>query len=118
MAAGEVVDLSLYTVPRGIEISFLDCRAAFEGLSKREKLYAHHLGKASWDGALICLLQTSVESAGIFMLFQRIFTAETVDELKERANRIDGGPSSEEFEVLWPTAAIFISQQDTCPPGN
>lgn len=52
-----VTDLSQYTLPNSTDIVFLDCVAAFNGLSKREKLYAHYLSQASWYGGLICLYQ-------------------------------------------------------------
>lgn len=43
----------------------LAIRELFEGLTDREKLYAHHLGKAAWGGARIILRQTSPEGTGI-----------------------------------------------------
>ncbi|KAE8386372.1 dipeptidyl peptidase III [Aspergillus alliaceus] len=38
----------------------------FDGLSQREKLYAHHLSQAAWHGTRILLRQTSPEGNGIF----------------------------------------------------
>lgn len=38
----------------------------FEVLSTREKLYAHHLAQAAWNGSRIILRQTSPEGTGIF----------------------------------------------------
>ena len=78
-------DLSPYTIPVDTPISKLDCLEAFQGLSEKEKLYAYHLSKASWEGALICLLQTSPESAGIFLLFQRVFGGQSLSSLRDIA---------------------------------
>lgn len=60
------VDRSLYTVPVNAPIVQLLCKEAFSGLSPREQVYAYHMSRASWQGALICLLQTSPESPEIF----------------------------------------------------
>lgn len=98
--ASDLKDLSQYIISREIDINILDCRTAFAGLTEKEKLYAHYLCRASWDGALICLLQTSPESPGIFLLLQELFHAESVQELKERALLSENGPSQEEFEVF------------------
>lgn len=38
----------------------------FDGLTQREKLYAHHLARAAWHGSRIILRQTSPEGTGIF----------------------------------------------------
>ena len=48
-----------------------------------EQLYAHYLSRASFYGGLICLLQTSPESPGIFRLMHRINMAQSVEELRE-----------------------------------
>lgn len=95
-----VTDFSQYTISREIDINLLDCKTAFSGLTGKEKLYAHYLCRASWEGALICLLQTSPESPGIFLLLQELFHAESVEGLKERALLCENGPSKEEFEVF------------------
>ena len=38
-------------------------------------------GRADWEGAKICLLQTSPEAVPIFALLQLVFSAQPVDEL-------------------------------------
>ncbi|KAL9953202.1 hypothetical protein ACROYT_G040579 [Oculina patagonica] len=105
--ASDLKDYSQYIISREIDINLLDCRTAFSGLTEKEKLYAHYLCRASWDGALICLLQTSPESPGIFLLLQQLFHAESVEELKERALSSENGPTQEEFENFLIYAAAF-----------
>ena len=56
---------------------------AFEKLTGREQLYAHHLARASFYGGLIVLLQTSLESPSIFRLIHRINVAQPIEELRE-----------------------------------
>lgn len=44
----------------------LEIQVVFNGLSQREKLYAHYLSRAAWHGSRIILRQTSPEGVGIF----------------------------------------------------
>lgn len=46
---------------------------AFNDLSPREKLYAHHLAKAAWFGTRIILRQVSPESNACFDLIIRLY---------------------------------------------
>lgn len=98
-AVEEKVDLSQFTISSETPINFLECQTAFDGLSDKEKLYSHYLLKASFEGSLICLLQTSPEAPRIFQLLQRVFSSESVAELKEKALKAENGPTSEEFDV-------------------
>ena len=97
--ASEMDDFSQFIISRDIDVNLLNCGTAFSGLTEKEKLYAHYLCRAAWEGSLICLLQTSPESPGIFLLLQQLFHADSVEELKERALNSADGLSQEEFEV-------------------
>ncbi|KNC52859.1 uncharacterized protein AMSG_12225 [Thecamonas trahens ATCC 50062] len=44
----------------------LECTEAWDGLSEREKAYAHFMSQAAWWGARICLTQCSPEAPLIF----------------------------------------------------
>ena len=99
--ASEKDDFSQYIISREVDINLLNCGSAFSGLTEKEKLYAHYLCRASWEGSLICLLQTSPESPGIFLLLQNLFHAEPIEKLVERLLRIDNGPSKDEVEVSY-----------------
>jgi len=99
--ASEKDDFSQYIISREVDINLLNCGSAFSGLTEKEKLYAHYLCRASWEGSLICLLQTSPESPGIFLLLQNLFHAEPLEKLVERLLRIENGPSKDEVEVSY-----------------
>ncbi|XP_026228102.1 dipeptidyl peptidase 3 isoform X1 [Anabas testudineus] len=86
---------SQYYLPNDIGISKLDCVEAFRLLSPQEKMYAHYLSRASWYGGLVVLLQTSPESANIFVLLQRIFRKQNPVQLEQVA--VEAGLSSEEY---------------------
>lgn len=94
-----MADLSLYIIPTDTPVSGLDCTEAFNGLTDKEKLYAHYFGRASWEGALICLLQTSPESPGIFLLLQELFRGQSLASLRELATGTTCGLTNEEYNV-------------------
>ena len=92
-------DLSQFLIPNDVPFNFLECKKAFDGLTAKEKLYAHYICRASWQGTLICLLQTSPESPGIFLLFQKIFSAENVESFCNAAQQGEAGLSETEVKV-------------------
>ncbi|KAM9331828.1 dipeptidyl peptidase 3-like [Pholidichthys leucotaenia] len=94
---------SQYYLPNDVGISALDCGEAFHLLSPKEKMYAHYLSRASWCGGLVVLLQTSPESANIFVLLQKIFRKQTPAQLEEVATA--AGFNSEEFQAFLVYAA-------------
>lgn len=91
------LDKKIYYISPDTPFVFLDCVEAFNNLDDKEKRYTHHLSRASWKGALICLLQTSPESAGLFLLFQRIFRKQSIEEFKTLAQ--NEGFSEEEVKA-------------------
>lgn len=94
---------SQYFLPNDIGISALDCGEAFRLLSPQEKMYAHYLSRAAWYGGLAVLLQTSPESADIFVLLQRIFRKQTPAQLEVVATA--AGLSAEEYQAFLVYAA-------------
>ncbi|KAM9846344.1 dipeptidyl peptidase 3 [Aulostomus maculatus] len=94
---------SQYYLPNDIGISALDCGEAFRLLSPQEKMYAHHLSRAAWYGGLAVLLQTSPESANIFVLLQRIFRKQTPAQLEQVAMTV--GLTSDEYQAFLVYAA-------------
>lgn len=90
---------STWCFPLDQPVVALDAKTAFEGLTEREKLYAHHLSRASFYGGLIVLLQTSYESPQIYRLIQKINAAEDVEALKKAATSQDD-ISVEDFQAF------------------
>lgn len=102
-----MTDLSLYTLPNDTPVAVLDCQEAFVGLTETEKLYAHYLAQASFAGGLIVLVQTSPESPGIFLLLQRVFRGQAIEELRSVAE--SNGITADEFQSFLVYAAAFYS---------
>ncbi|XP_053702230.1 dipeptidyl peptidase 3 [Synchiropus splendidus] len=94
---------SQYYLPNSIGISALDCAEAFRLLSPQEKMYAHYLSRAAWYGGLAVLLQTSPESANIFVLLQRIFRKQSPAQLEQVATA--AGLSADEYKAFLVYAA-------------
>ena len=89
------MDVSNYTIPLDTPISALEAEEAFNGLSDNEKLYCHFLSRGSWEGAPICLLQTSPESVPLFML-RELFSRQSVASLR---TAVGSSLSDDEFQV-------------------
>lgn len=98
---------SRYAAQAGIPVAKLDCRTAFDALTEAEKLYAHHLSRASFEGSLAVLLQVSAESPHLFALFQRIFHAQRPGDL--RAAWKDAGVSDALAEAFVTFAASVMA---------
>ncbi|XP_014677265.1 PREDICTED: dipeptidyl peptidase 3-like [Priapulus caudatus] len=91
---------SQYVLPNSSPVVNLDCLVAFNCLSAKEKLYTHYLSKAAWHGGLVVLFQTSPESPIIFVLLQKLFRAQPLDELKKLALGPACGFNQDEWQAL------------------
>jgi len=100
-------DMSVHTIPLSTPVVSLEASSAFSMLTRREQLYAYYLGRADWEGAKICLLQCSVESAPIFCLLQLVFSLQPIEELKGMAAAAPNGLTSEEISHVIMYAAAF-----------
>ncbi|KAL5284925.1 DPP3 family protein [Megaselia abdita] len=95
------VDLKLkpHLLPNTQPIAELDCKVAFNLLTKQEKLYAHYLSKASQVGALISSVQSSPEAPLLISMLHRIFTIQHPEDL--RAHLLSEGISDENITAFF-----------------
>ncbi|XP_046992129.1 dipeptidyl peptidase 3 isoform X1 [Schistocerca americana] len=92
-------DRKHFILPNDQPVVELDCTSAFKDLTENEKLYAHFLSQASWNGGLIVLLQTSPESPLIFILLHKLFLGQPLTELRKVAMG-EGGLTEEEYKAF------------------
>lgn len=100
--SGEI-DRSQHVLPLEQPVVCLEAQSAFDGLSNKEKLYAHYLGQAAWVGGLITYIQTSPESGPVFVLMHKLFLIEKPEDLKGKA--LENGFSEEEVTALF----VYVS---------
>lgn len=94
-----------FTLSPDTPITRLQAREAFEGLSEKERRYCHYLSRASWEGSLACLLQTSAEAAPAFLLLKALFSAQSPADLRQA---VAGSVSEEEFQVGRELATFYF----------
>jgi dipeptidyl-peptidase-3 len=85
MSQTDQEDASHYVLPLNQPVVSLDCVEAFNGLTEKEKLYAHFLSQAAWYGGTVVTAQTSPESPGIFAVLLDLFKSNGLNGLKEIA---------------------------------
>lgn len=61
------------SVTKPLQIHQLSIGAAFDGLTDREKLYAHSMARAAWSGTRIILRQVSPEANDIFDFLMQLY---------------------------------------------
>lgn len=96
-----------HIIPNDNNICLLDCTNAFNNLNEREKTFAHYISEASWYGSLIVLMQTSPESPGIYLLLQKLFRNQSIEQFKSVALEI--GLSEDDFQAILIYAAAFYN---------
>lgn len=101
------IDKKQYILPNEQPIICLEAQKAFDNLTQKEKLYAHHISKASWHGGLITLLQTSPESAPIFVLLHKLFHTQNPEDFKAIA--LKSNFSEDEIKALFVYACGVFS---------
>jgi dipeptidyl-peptidase-3 len=107
-------DSALYTVPDSVPVCCLDVREAFNGLTPKERAYAHNLSMASWAGAFISLIQVSPEAPRIFAGLTELFCA--CDAAALQANCLTAGISDNHFNAFMQYAASFYGNLGITPP--
>lgn len=64
---------NVYLASPTVPICRLEIHSHFESLAERERMYAHHIGRASWAGSRIVLQQVSAESVDIYDLVLSLY---------------------------------------------
>jgi len=101
------VQKDLYILPNETPVVPLDCTAAFDTLTDKEKKYAHYIARASAEGTLIVFLQVSPEAPALFVVLYEVFKNESVESAKARA--LSSGWTEEEFTALLAFASGFYA---------
>ena len=70
-------------------IQLLDCSKAWSLLTIQEKLYAYYFSRASLEGSKVCYFQRSVESPGLFLIFQELFSVTGLEKKVREAGLLD-----------------------------
>jgi hypothetical protein len=97
-SASKLPDMTAHVIPVTNPVCVLDVREAFTGLTDQEKMYAYWVGRASWEGSLICLRQCSPESIPIFCLMMTIFSSRPMEEILQSAKA--SGMSDEDISQI------------------
>ncbi|GMS85765.1 hypothetical protein PENTCL1PPCAC_7940, partial [Pristionchus entomophagus] len=72
----------------GIRIFGLNCTTTFRDLTPKERHYAHYSAQTVFHGLLISFLQISPTSGGLFILLFRLFSAESIKDLRAKADDV------------------------------
>ncbi|XP_064489550.1 dipeptidyl peptidase 3-like isoform X2 [Ornithodoros turicata] len=104
----KIEEMSDEVYPNNTPVLKLECDEAFQGLTAKEKLYAHHLSRAAWYGGLIVLFQTSKESPLIYIILDRLFRSQSLESLKALALS-ECEITEDEFKALLVYASAFYS---------
>lgn len=91
---------------KGAPICAIPSAGAFAGLSLKERLYAHHMCRASFHGTRIVLRQTSKESEKIYDLIISLYQAAN-GSWQELASRMD--VSYKDMEYFLDYASMFLA---------
>lgn len=67
-------------------VQLLDCSKAWSFLTTTEKLYAYYFSKACNEGAKVCFFQRSLESPGLFLIFQEVFSNPSISSQIQESN--------------------------------
>ena len=65
-----------YLADENSPFSRLEAKPFFESLSQKEKTYAHHMSRASFEGTRIIIAQTNPNAVAIYDMILKTFTSE------------------------------------------
>lgn len=109
MSSTAAVDRKHFILPNTQPFASLECSGAFERLTAQERLYAHHLSRASWAGGLIAVVQCSPEAPLIHALLHRIFARQSAAELRAAVLTANAATADEVTAFLVYAAAVYAN---------
>jgi dipeptidyl-peptidase-3 len=104
-----MADFKQFQVPKEQPFAKLECKAAFEALTDKEKLYVHHLSQACWAGSPIVFEQVSPESPDILKMYLEVFNGGVSQWKEQIAKRGEGAISAEDISDFLNFAGIFFA---------
>nr|CAD7400430.1 unnamed protein product [Timema cristinae] len=103
------IDSSAYPDSEKYKYLEIDSSRQFESLTENQKLYAHYLSDACWNGSLIVFFQTSAESPLILLFFLKLLLPQSLEELKK--NSLENGVTEENYQEFLLYVARFFSNR-------
>ncbi|KAK7198855.1 metallo-peptidase, Clan M-, Family M49 [Novymonas esmeraldas] len=114
-----MADEKLYVTPRAVPLCTLAIASAFEPLTAKQRLYAHHMISAGWSSIAVVAEQVSPESLPLLRLFYSVLSPQELPEYRRRCVSL-GGATEEEvdqfleyFAMVYTNAGNYISFGDT-----
>ncbi|ORX57056.1 dipeptidyl peptidase III [Hesseltinella vesiculosa] len=99
---------SRYLADAKTPFSLLEAKPYFDTLSNTEKLYAHHMSRAAFNGARITLIQTNPEANAIYDLIMNLFSTQAGDLVSSQSLQEKSGVSAEAFDALLQYCGQFL----------
>ncbi|ORZ19820.1 dipeptidyl peptidase III [Absidia repens] len=108
MSTATTTTASRYLADQKAPFSRLEAKPFFDSLDNKEKLYAHYMSRAAFEGTRIILNQTNPHAESIYDLIVKVFSNKQgqlvdVKELEKRSN-----VSPESFENLLQYSGQFL----------
>ncbi|CAO3622551.1 unnamed protein product [Cunninghamella blakesleeana] len=99
---------SRYLADEKVPFSRLEAKPFFNSLSNKEKLYAHSMSRAAFEGTRIVMTQTNPNAVPIYDLILKVFSNKEGQLADIEALKQKSGVSSETFEQLLQYSGQFL----------
>ncbi|KAI8059338.1 peptidase family M49 [Gongronella butleri] len=86
----------------------LEAKPYFEALSPKEKLYAHHMSRAAFEGTRIVMTQTNPAAASIYDLILKLFSTRDGQLVEAQTLQDKSGVSPDAFDAMLQYCGQFL----------